>query len=110
MDRTFVVSTNSGKELNVLVAEKIMDYRTINAEYGVFDTGNGFPEEWNPSTDLNDAWNVIEKVQSEWSWDFQMINLAKEIDVRIGNGYCTSTSLPEAICRATLLNYLHYQD
>ncbi|OMF38795.1 hypothetical protein BK133_00915 [Paenibacillus sp. FSL H8-0548] len=55
------------------------------------------------STDIDAAWKVLEKLQGEWSWEMKMNNAAKEVELRIGKGWATSTNVPLAICRAALL-------
>lgn len=102
-----------GRLLTKAVAEVVMGWR-----FETLDNGYGYPADywvsrqgekihpanfWNPAYDLKDAWEVVEKMQTEYSWDMKMINLATEVDVRIGKGHATNKSVPHAICHAALL-------
>lgn len=90
LTREQVLEMGAGREMNVLVADKIFGVKTPSLQ-------------WSPSSDIYDAWDVVEKLQGEWSWEMKMNNEAKEVELRIGKGWATSTNVPLAICRAALL-------
>lgn len=113
----------AGKELDETIAWEIMNWIQIDDDYyreiykGDFKIGNEFVREWdafNPSTNLIDAWQVVEKLKEkfickvigltndrkDWFCSFQPIG-----DGGFGNhSYDKTVSL--AICKAALLTTL----
>ncbi len=59
--------------------------------------------EWNPADDIRDAWEVLKKVQKDWSWEMNMNNDAGEVEVRIASHWVVTSSVAESICKAALL-------
>lgn len=72
---------NAGRELDTLVAEKVMgwtakdgrwhdaDGKDLGSDHADNDLGLGdyyYPDEhWSPSTDISSAWEVVEKLQAD---------------------------------------------
>lgn len=89
------------REINRLIAEKVMGWKVVNKEYSVINKGK-FPEEFKPSEYIEDAWEVLEK--------FDYYSLEKDA----GHYYCTlhitngkfftgdGETAPLAICKASL--------
>lgn len=94
-------------EINKLIAEKVMGWQVVEYEnIGLVEVETEdemfYLHEFQPSTNIKDAWEVIEKLQVDWVWEMKMHNSANEVDVQIGRWYATNKSVPLAICLAAL--------
>jgi hypothetical protein len=121
------------REIDCLIAEKVMGYRiipsSIHKETGFENQGyfviEEQTEEWNgqlisqpefsPSTDIQDAWKVVEKLQDKWNVNVGTANphskqmgVAREVDKYYCEMYGERNVLeyaetaPMAICNAAL--------
>jgi hypothetical protein len=130
MTRDEILAMEPGRELDALVAEKVMGWTVFRSEtpnhYDLLDEeyAHGFPpgedinsvpfeiEEY--TTDISPAWKVLEKhrnrknlvtlVGDEKKWKCRitaMINVVYGIDVH--DTQCEFKTAPEAICKAALL-------
>ena len=109
MTRDEILSMPAGREMDVLIAEKVMGWKTgergVNAGYWVNDKGKEvhFKDTWYPSADVTVAWEVVEKFKGIslrchgkfWFCDFDVEGKDYE--------YSQSLTAPLAICRAALL-------
>ncbi|KZE67029.1 hypothetical protein AWM68_19760 [Fictibacillus phosphorivorans] len=98
-------------QLNNLVAEKVMEWEfDVDSESWITEFGNllfidGVDSEWNPSTDIQDAWWVVEKF---FRVEIETGNGAKEhlVTIRDESGwtiaYHYGKTVQEAICYASL--------
>lgn len=105
----------AGRELDALVAEKVMGWKLSNATDGTEYWDNGkfcggiWPKEWNPSTNIADAWNVVEKMKSK-DYLFSLKNIVKgtfTFSLTDWGGNCSTyaaeaETAPLAICLAAL--------
>ena len=114
MTRDEILNMPAGRVLDALVAEKVMDWhwykfldpKLVDEAKGAWlDKDNRvMHNEWLPSTDIADAWQVVEKMQSfELEMDYQeswhaYVNFpGEEWYSSIGD------TAPLTICRAALL-------
>ncbi|GCL71778.1 hypothetical protein PN4B1_16830 [Paenibacillus naphthalenovorans] len=122
MDREMILKMEPGRELDALVAEKVMrgtahtyvfNNKTINGMMFQIEDGVIISRVPHYSTDISSAWEVQEKLQdyggmvlgcygskngARW-FSAQTVVNGKEISV-------TSHTAPEAICKAALLAVL----
>lgn len=69
MTRDDVLTLENGRELDALVAEKVMGYIVNKANAGDFDDGGLYIIEhyrykpFRPSTNISDAWKVLDKMR-----------------------------------------------
>ena len=98
---------NAGRELDALVAEKVMGHEFCPIHHSLFCCGRGA----NYSTSIADAWLVVEKMREMGAWMSLSVTGGKTWDVRgiIDERKPTevrfiahSESAPEAICLAAL--------
>lgn len=108
----------AGRELDNLIAEKIMGWKPLyysqydkkvvvvwvdsDGKEWYFGNIDDPDREWSPSTKIEDAWLVLEKMEEEWAWSMSMYNEARQVDVSIGRSVHTNESVPLAICNAAL--------
>jgi hypothetical protein len=111
----------AGREVDALVAEKVMDWAIVQQKYLdgtpagplIFDSDGqlrgGPGEGWSPSTNIPQAWEVVEKLPAP-------VNVYRHADgsytVRVGSWSptagrpdpptATAPTAPLAICRAAL--------
>lgn len=106
----------AGREMDALVAEKVFGCDPLNARVGLHKNGDleyywGYPvgHDIAPaySTDISDAWRVIEHMQSlGWSWE--VLNTTKTafgavFSMSQDDVYGTDAeTVPLAICKAAL--------
>lgn len=108
-----------GPELDALVAEKVMRWTPVEhpdklaGQTGAFypiKFGGGIYREpggpWSPSTDIRDAWEVVEKMLSEGrSITLQALEEGdpeRWWDVSVDEAVAEKISAPHAICLAAL--------
>ena len=95
MTRDDVLAMEPGRELDALVAKKVM---------GWFEVWKPF----SPSTDISAAWEVVEKLQGTY-W-VRMNSMMKDHSCGVGKPDMRweyyGNSMPEAICKAALLAVL----
>lgn len=112
--REKILSMEPGRELDALVAEKVMGWRLQGQSYWL--CGDDVVHDvlfWNPSTDMYAAWEVVEKMQCAHvhiniNWmDDQYCAEIIEMDPEEGYKYlgqCYDVkSAPEAISKCALL-------
>lgn len=108
----------AGRELDALVAEKVMGWRRLpdTPEWGVppdYTTGGALG--WRPySTDIAAAWEVVEKLREGWlevNLDCTAFNCANTVRCCVTKQgqqhppfplYADAKTAPLAICRAAL--------
>ena len=108
----------AGRELNALVAEKVMGWGIIHHNNGaVYATipgsiewyaihwADGRDDDWSPSTDIAVAWLVLERVAESWlpCVMHDAIQWVVEFDSITGNHTAYADTAPLAICRAALM-------
>lgn len=126
MTKAEILALQPGRELDALVAEKVMGwppigegepYRLHQHRGGVI--ANGIPQRfnsgvipltWQPSTDIAAAWQVVEAMRPEYGFwidgddgyivEFQH-GMPGMTDYRHGRAFAPTA--PEAICKAALL-------
>jgi hypothetical protein len=97
----------AGREMDELVATKVMGWHKGESWGGTdwFTKDNEYAEsvfKWNPSEIIADAWQVVEKLRSEFDYIsleiFPSVHycIIDELEVR-------AETAPEAICKAALL-------
>lgn len=120
-----IVNMVEGRELDALIAEKVMGWFDY---YPHFSTEHHFSgwfaevpkdklgicmadEDWSPSTDIAAAWEVVEKVDADLDarcvdvWrDANHWNFSIHYDKRVS--IASADTAPLAICRAALLAVL----
>jgi hypothetical protein len=122
MTRDEILSMPAGRELDALIAEKVMGWFITggvvcknNPEPGHYEGLVAFMSKWRPSENIADAWQVVDK--ADWYWElFPATDIydVTEIVCRLGfeagtMGDCSlegeaKADTPElAICRAALL-------
>jgi hypothetical protein len=115
MNRDEILAMEPGRELDALVAEKVMGYKLHypeNYDQCTVDKGH-IIDCFEPSTDISAAWEVVEKY---FYVEVRKVNTKLELGnggiwcwracVSKGDGYssiATSETAPEAICKAALL-------
>jgi hypothetical protein len=102
------------RALNRLVAEKVMGWRHTDAGSVVIDGTPFCPSEFQPSTEIKDAWEVVEKMDVFWfemsyqhAADDGMEHERSKVDIYRSGGFDRVTSaiaatLPLAVCKAAL--------
>lgn len=111
----------AGPELDTLVAEKVMGWKSCHDHMGneQWDTGlhiRNIPENptmkvfrygpspWSPSTDIASAWEVVEKLKQEHGYSVS-VNCAGVVapwGCEINNKFVWESTVPLAICCAAL--------
>lgn len=128
----------AGRELDAMVAERVMGWRLSNyeaeaaaasdADYADAAINDGWEWEgratrreawqWRPSTDIADAWEVVEKMaadQPEWPHHGHYVCLHNSTglgkwECRVGSfAEAHADTAPLAICRAALAALSHEQ-
>ena len=115
--------------IDIEIAEKVMNLIVLPEEYGIrvepeyqYDNGVHFRYllEWSPSTDITDAWLVVEKMR-ELDWGFKLIItrwLGKEscdvyffkkvfscgVMIEKPRYRASEETAPMAVCKAALLS------
>jgi hypothetical protein len=122
MTRDEILNTPAGRELDALVAEKVMELKVDYEFSDVLEPRVPFLvdkyDEWgylpNYSTDIAAAWEVVEFLRRKfWStnivcWDYS-VKWVVTCEYRTGHGepkktlYADADTAPLAICRAALL-------
>ncbi|MBB6731904.1 BC1872 family protein [Cohnella zeiphila] len=107
LDRAAILAMEPGRELDALIAEHVMGFEVANREYGVFII-DGLNKQWEPSTDIAAAWEIVGKFDPEGF----IVNYLGELSawgegwhaVFCYNHHVHKCSTPEeAICKAALL-------
>lgn len=105
MTRDEILALKPGRELDALVAGKVMGYTT----HGQFREKNGVRVMIDRySADIAAAWEVLEEMQKN-EWDFTLKNHKRLVHKRqyeaiFGTPYSAfAPTAPEAICKAALL-------
>ncbi len=104
----------AGKEMDALVAEKVLNYSLTGDKYIILDIGigerGGVKAVPNYSTDIAEAWEVVEKI-TEKHWKFKLRRLPGKdymayfqnlLSFPTESESAPSKSAPLAICRAAL--------
>lgn len=124
MDREMILKMEPGRELDALVAEKVMGYTIerftfrcdgMSEETMIWLQAENKYNQVSFSTDISAAWEVVEKMkQNEWSVTIQAYgnepNEVTEYEVTFGflneKPAAAVKSAPEAICKAALIAVL----
>ena len=123
MTRDEILKLEAGKELDALVATEVMGWHGGNPSWitqegkctgwlSRFET-DSLAEEFNPSTDISAAWQVVEKMkekywmaintsmsslqETEWGVEWSKNGVIEKVD------FVLAPTAPLAICRAALL-------
>jgi len=101
-------------EINCLVAEHIMNWEVVNREYSIVDKGSGFPERFEPTVGMEDAWLVVDKMkEANYSARHRFVmELQKEVTPKafksekfeqaLDLGWLIFFLTPKAICLSAL--------
>jgi hypothetical protein len=109
---------DAGRELDALIAEKVMGWNMSPAPFGTTqDVYQCWHQEnrplmtihmWTPSTDITAAWEVIEKMKDK-GWGYIFVNGPTETSTNFWfyktddeNHTASSMNEPHAICLAAL--------
>ncbi|GAB7057397.1 hypothetical protein JCM16163A_41460 [Paenibacillus sp. YK5] len=123
LSREEILAMPSGRELDVLVAEKVMrgtahtyvfNNKTINGMMVPIENGTRISRIPHYSTDISAAWEVVEKMKRN-DWVFVINSISEEWTAlfyldRIHEHEVTCNSAPEAICKAALLAIMNGGD
>lgn len=90
--------------LDKSLATEVMNYEVINKSYERYYDGKDYCG-FKPTTNIEDAFKLIYKLQGELAWGMNMTNLENEVEVQIGTGYYSDKSIPLAISIATLKHF-----
>lgn len=106
------------RKLDVLVAERVMRWRRVVVlpeinRWMVSDSqwSGYYVFDWSPSTDITDAWQVVEKMRQDlWLvnisgghfWDCEIIDMSIEDEDRGDYAARNKETAPLAICIAAL--------
>jgi hypothetical protein len=131
--REKILEMEAGRELDSLVAEDVMGWKMAIATDGTteyWDNGtfcggkrvepvtggfrlDDYSNTWNPSTNISNAWEVLEKMRERFDWvgiDSVMKSRYRcliidriVLDGKETIGECIADTAPEAICKAALL-------
>ncbi len=93
------------RELDALVAEKVMGHEFCPVHHSLFCCGRGA----HYSTSIADAWMVVEKMETDNPWSFILwtrTNIVQVVEHGHDGGYVADVgpceAMPEAICKAAL--------
>jgi hypothetical protein len=122
MNREQILAMKPGPELNALVAEKVMGWKTNWLKTDWWEEINpnthhhkGLVKDFNPSEDMSAAWEVVEKMKQKyfceiamsetedgnWHWMARFILVLTE-PYTVKTFRVVSPTAPEAICKAAL--------
>lgn len=101
----------AGAELDAMICTRVMGWPAliVGSYCGTIKTacGSGVVERWSPSTDIADAWLVVEKMRKTYCFsmhddarDDEMIYVSFEDEK--GNHWTSHRSAPLAVCRAAI--------
>ena len=113
MTRDEILNMQAGREMDALIAEKVMGFEVIGDGKVVLFKDNDYaylvPDlggQWSPSADISAAWQVVEKfAYYKIERLGKMHNVYIENDDNIRTGISQEESLSLAICRAALLAF-----
>lgn len=111
MNEMQTIELVAGRELDALVAEKVMgwtrcDHRDL--EDGLWwcrgDGAHIWPADWTPSTDIAAAWQVVERLVALTNWEVQVFAKRHARYVVHASPFVVTEAdtAPLAICRAAL--------
>lgn len=119
LTRDAVLAMKPGRELDALVAEKVLGWSKGYEDDGTpyWATGDtAMSGDWPPSTDVAEAWEVVEDLVSQGfdldlsstilSPDFMAVSWGATFSRSITRAKVTGETAPEAICKAALLAVL----
>lgn len=103
--RDEILAMEAGPELNALVATEVMGF-DINKRTKYIAGKRVHPDDWSPSADIADAWEVVEKMD-DVMWTFTWLTdsrvwQARFIDI-LPMPEAEAPTVQLAICRAALL-------
>jgi hypothetical protein len=110
------------KEINKLIAEKIMGWEWIKNTFSlpetipnVWKTDNGYRSSFRPAQDIEDAWKVVEKfdmvdVNKDFNGQYECViyvcnKQGNPIDCWIENGETAQLSICKAVLKAHSINF-----
>lgn len=109
MSKDEILAMKPGRELDALVAEKVMGlpkpYETRPGGDWVYNVQDSFVPVRTLkrySTDISAAWEVVEKMDAD-SFDLKIIKSGQYNEVTIGDKTVVRVNILEAICKAALL-------
>ena len=118
MTKDEILNMEAGREMDALIAEKVMgwDVHPHRTHYINRDAKNEHPYfvicgDFEPSTDIAAAWQVVEKMSSRKDWDEHPVCIVRNyafkdmwtVELRDYDFDATAETAPLAICRAALL-------
>lgn len=122
MKRNEILNMPAGKEMDTLIVgimgwveiDKAINYRAdmgirwASQFDGVWKFGPGLAYLWQPSMEIHDAWEVVEKLQtSPRSWNIMLDGWGDNkkycVEILGEPVYTIADTAPLAICRAALL-------
>lgn len=117
MNRGEILSIEPGRELDVLVAEKVMGWKTNWLKTDWWEEINpnthrhkGLVKDFKPSADIAAAWEVVEKMHEWGGCDIGCYGKGSQkwfsVSTFPDNGQkieVTKHAAPEAICKAALI-------
>jgi hypothetical protein len=103
VNRDEILNMPAGRELDALIAERVMGLK-------VDRRNDGTPHylTWTPySTDMSAAWEIVRAMEEKREW-FKLGNVIPNSDAIVyeasfGDAYACEDTAPLAICRAALL-------
>lgn len=110
MDRESILAMQPGRELDALVAEKVMGFTGIR--FGRNDPNAvwvemGSRRKFQPSTDIAAAWEVLEKHSEIYLKKYKVMSNGHRYACRVDEDTIVSSlTAPEAICKAALIAVL----
>lgn len=107
MTKDEIMKLEAGQEINELVINHVMKWALIHRgdfDYTYNDGVYGARINWSPSSEIADAWIVVEKMQSKgFCFDADGNALRKRFRFGVGQEIGEAETAPLAICRAALL-------
>lgn len=113
MKREEILAMEPGKELDTLIAERVMGWKKggVGWDTNLTHWVAGFlciheVSKWSPSTDISAAWEVFEKFDTPFVKKNFDVNDEDYFLCKIGGDIVFGKTAPEAICKAALLAVL----
>ena len=122
--RDTILAMEAGPKFNALIATEVMGWVKVSDELQVWEwcdpaEDNEFIMDcnWSPSTDMEWAWPVVEKLDEKWIFDLRRNRVAGKVQIEVSfwrwkRGTLSESyksiapTAPLAICRAALLTTL----
>jgi len=114
MNREEILNMSAGREMDILVLRDVMKYKPVFVEEGSIFGTPGELDHWydengafvmlgtSPSTDISDAWKVVDKFKKE-DYDVEVKTTIHNWSCILGRNVGHGETATLAICRAALL-------